>query len=106
MSSQMQWGNLKDATQWFAVLQTAKKTQAAVMTLAPGKSSGPKGNEHPSSEQVILVMEGEILAEIGDDKRTLRKGDFAIVPVGVPHRFTNHAESSATTFNVYGPPAY
>jgi mannose-6-phosphate isomerase-like protein (cupin superfamily) len=76
------------------------------MTLAPGKSSGPKGNEHPKSEQVLFVVEGEILAEIGEEQTMLRKGDAVIVPAGVAHRFVNHSGSSALTFNVYSPPAY
>lgn len=91
---------------FFKVMQTSKKMQTATMTLAPGKASAKFGNEHPRSEQVLLVLEGEILAEIGDEKTTLRKGDVAIVPPGVDHRFVNHAESPALTFNVYAPPAY
>lgn len=102
----MKASNIRDAKSWFQVLQTSRKSQIATMTLAPGKSSGPKGNEHPKSEQTLLVVEGEILAEIGDEKRSLRKGDAVIVPPGVSHRFTNHSGSPAVTFNVYAPPAY
>jgi len=102
----MKVSNLRDAKSWFEVLATSRKSQIATMTLAPGKSSGPKGNEHPKSEQVLLVVEGEILAEVGDEKQTLRKGDAVIVPAGAPHRFTNPFGSPAVTFNVYAPPAY
>ena len=102
----MKLSNLRDAGSWFAVLSTSAKSQTATMTLAPGKSSGPKGNEHPKSEQVLLVVEGEVYAEIGDEKATLRKGDSVIVPAGTPHRFVNHGGSPAVTFNVYAPPAY
>jgi mannose-6-phosphate isomerase-like protein (cupin superfamily) len=98
--------NIRDAKSWFQVLQTSRKSQIATMTLAPGKSSGPKGNEHPKSEQVLFVVEGEILAKLGDEKTMLRKGDAIIVPAGVAHRFTNHGGSAAVTFNVYAPPAY
>jgi mannose-6-phosphate isomerase-like protein (cupin superfamily) len=102
----MKTSNIRDAKSWFDVLQTSRKTQMATMTLAPGKSSGPKGNEHPRSEQVLFVVEGEVLAEIGDEKTTLRKGDCTIVPAGVDHRFVNHGGSPAITFNVYSPPVY
>lgn len=98
--------NLRDAKSWFEVLGTGRKCQFAVMTLAPGKSSGPKGNEHPKSEQVLFVVEGEVLAEVGDERRTLRKGDAVIVPAGAAHRFVNHGGSPALTFNAYAPPAY
>ncbi len=102
----MNVANARDSRAFFKVLQTSKKSQTATMTLAPGKSSGPKGNEHPQSEQVLLVLEGEVLAEIGKEKLTLRKGDVVIVPPRVPHRFVNKAASPAVTFNVYAPPAY
>lgn len=102
----MKASNIRDAKSWFQVLQTSRKSQIATMTLAPGKSSGPKGNEHPKSEQTLFVVEGEILAEIGKEKTTLRKGDAVIVRAGAAHQFTNHSGSPAVTFNVYSPPAY
>lgn len=46
------------------------------------------------------------MAEVGEEKTTLRKGDAVIVPAGAAHRFTNHSGSPALTFNVYCPPAY
>ncbi len=98
--------NIRDGGEWFRVLLTSKKSQVVTMTLAPGKSSGPKGNEHAKSEQVLFVVEGEVLAEIGQEKQTLRKGDVVIVPAGAAHRFVNHGASAALTLNVYAPPAY
>lgn len=102
----MQRSNIRDAKKWFDVLETASKSQVAVMKLSPGKASGPRGNEHPKSEQILLVLEGEIFAEIGEEKTTLRKGDIVIVPTDTDHRFTNLSESDALTFSVYAPPAY
>jgi mannose-6-phosphate isomerase-like protein (cupin superfamily) len=92
---------------WFEVLQTADGLQTAIMVLDPGGGeSGEKGNEHPHSEQVLLVVDGEVEAEIGDERRTLRPGDAVVVPRGVPHRFSNASDRPARTFNVYQPPAY
>ncbi len=90
----------------FSVLQTSDTSQTAVMTLEPGEWSGDKANEHPDSEPVLLVLEGEVVAEIGDDRSTLAKGDAVIVPRGVKHRFGNQSGDKAVTFNVYAPPAY
>ena len=53
-----------------------------------------------------MVVEGEVYAEIGDEKATLRKGDIVTVPAGVLHRFVNHGGSDALTVNVYSPAAY
>ncbi|MDQ6825593.1 MAG: cupin domain-containing protein [Candidatus Eremiobacteraeota bacterium] len=52
------------------------------------------------------MVEGEVVAEIGDECKTLREGDVVIVPAGVAHRFSNASNRDALTFNVYGPPAY
>ncbi len=102
----MQKHNANSRRDFFAVLETAKQTQAAVMTLQPGQESGEKGNEHAQSDQVLYVIAGEIEAEIGEERATLRAGDVVIVPAGAPHRFRNGGKTPAQTLNVYAPPAY
>jgi mannose-6-phosphate isomerase-like protein (cupin superfamily) len=98
--------NLHAAQEWFEVLQTTDRSQTAVMNLAPGDSSGDDPESHPGSDQILLVVEGEVMAEIAEEKAKLRKGDVGIVPAGTPHRFANDSEKSASTFSVYAPPAY
>lgn len=96
----------RTARKFFKVLQTSTKTQVAMMTLKPGESSGPKGNDHPKSEQVVYVVEGELIAEIRSETRTLQAGDCVTVPRRASHRFVNHGKRPVVTFNVYAPPAY
>jgi mannose-6-phosphate isomerase-like protein (cupin superfamily) len=76
------------------------------MTLAPGKSSGERAEAHEDSDQVLLILEGELVGEVGDEYLSLKKGDMIIMPSGMKHRFTNRSEKRAVTFNVYSPPAY
>jgi mannose-6-phosphate isomerase-like protein (cupin superfamily) len=90
----------------FSVVETAQASQTAWMTLAPGEGSGPKENEHPRSEQVLYLVEGELSAEIGGRSFTMHAGDSVIVRRDMPHRFVNNASRPAVTFNVYTPPAY
>ncbi|HZZ64157.1 MAG TPA: cupin domain-containing protein [Candidatus Baltobacteraceae bacterium] len=90
----------------FSVIDTSEKSQTAWMTLAPGEGSGPKENEHASSEQVLYVVEGELHAEVGERQFRLGAGESVIVRKGVAHRFENRSKRSAITFNVYCPPAY
>lgn len=71
-----------------------------------GEESGPKKNEHATSEQVLYVIEGEVVAETGERTFTMRAGDATIVRRGVRHRFSNRTSRPALTFNVYAPPAY
>ncbi len=101
----MELANINDATEWFEVLQTSDKSQTAIMTLESGKSSGAKEG-HKNSDQVLLLLEGELEGEIGDEKATLKKGDVLLIPAGVKHRFTNRSDELAVTFNVYAPPEY
>jgi mannose-6-phosphate isomerase-like protein (cupin superfamily) len=98
--------NLHDAESWFQVLHTTKQSQSAVMTLKPNGESSEVLNTHEKSDQVVLVLEGEIKAEVGKVKRMLKKGDTCIIPAGTPHRLTNPGREQAVTFSVYAPPEY
>jgi mannose-6-phosphate isomerase-like protein (cupin superfamily) len=101
----MDVANIKDAKEWFEVLQTSDKSQTAIMTLESGKSAGAKEG-HKNSDQVLLLLEGELGGEVGEEKATLKKGDVLLIPAGVKHRFTNGGTMPAVTFNVYAPPEY
>jgi mannose-6-phosphate isomerase-like protein (cupin superfamily) len=98
--------NIGEATAWFEVLQTTKRTQTAMMTLKSGRSSGSHKEGHRNSDQVLLVLEGELEGEIADDTIVLRKGDVIVIPAGIKHKFTNRASVDAVTFNTYSPPEY
>lgn len=98
--------NVNDTPSGFAVLENGRQLQTAVMILDSGEESGPLGNEHPASEQVLYVVEGLLEGEIGDKRFTMAAGDSVIVPNGAPHRFVNRSMDRAVTFNVYAPKAY
>jgi mannose-6-phosphate isomerase-like protein (cupin superfamily) len=102
----MKKANIGEANSWFDVLLTTDRTQAAVMRLDAGGVSSESLNTHPKSDQVLLVLEGVVQAEIGSEKAELRRGDVVVVPAGTPHRFRSGGSAQALTFNVYGPPAY
>ena len=76
------------------------------MVLTKGGQSSEEMNVHQSSDQVLLVVEGKLEAEIGGQKRIMVKGDSCIVLAGTPHRFENCGDNRAVTFNVYSPPEY
>ncbi|MGH8100077.1 MAG: cupin domain-containing protein [Chthoniobacterales bacterium] len=102
----MKIAKIDHATHWFEVLQTGERTQIGMMTLAPGDSSGEKAEAHDKSDQVLLVLDGKLAGEVGDEWSVFEKGDVIIIPAGLKHRFTNPGKARATTFNVYSPPAY
>jgi mannose-6-phosphate isomerase-like protein (cupin superfamily) len=98
--------NIGKAREWFEVLQTSERSQTAMMTLEPGDATGARAEAHEKSDQVLLMLDGELTGEVGDQHPNLKKGDVIIVPAGVKHRFMNRAAKPAVTFNVYSPPAY
>ena len=98
--------NIKEAKGWFDVLQTSKRCQTAMMAIAPGNSSGEKTEAHEKSDQVLLILEGELIGEVGEEHLSLRKDEVIVIPAGVKHRFTNRSRKRTVTFNVYSPPAY
>ena len=102
----MDVSNIQEATDWFEVLQTTERSQTAMMTLQPGDETGATAEAHEKSDQVLLMLDGELNGEVGEDRPRLKKGDTIVIPAGTKHRFTNRGSKSAVTFNVYSPPAY
>ena len=104
--NRMKLANISEAKEWFEVLQTTKRAQTAMMTLGAGEASGSKAEGHKGSDQVLLLLEGELTGVVGGEKICLTKGDVIIIPAGVKHRFKNESDADAVTFNVYAPPEY
>ena len=77
-----------------------------MMTLEPGKATGDKAEAHDKSDQVLLMLEGELSGEVGSERPQLKRGDVVVIPAGTKHRFINRGDQPAVTFNVYSPPAY
>lgn len=98
--------NVRDVKSWFEVLQTTERTQTAMMTLKPGKSSGSRPEGHERSDQVLLVLRGEVEGEISGRTVKLGEGDVIVIPAGTKHKFSNHGSIDAVTFNTYSPPEY
>ena len=102
----MELSNINEATEWFEVLQTSKRSQTAMMTLLPGRATGKKAEAHKKSDQVLLMLSGKLFGKVGRKRVSLEKGDVLLIPAGTPHRFNNPGRKAATTFNVYSPPEY
>jgi mannose-6-phosphate isomerase-like protein (cupin superfamily) len=98
--------NIYRVSEWFKVLQTTPRTQTAVMKLGQGQATGGEPEAHEKSDQVILLIAGELSAQIDGKRCRMKPGDVLIIPPRVKHRFTNSGEEPAITFNVYSPPEY
>ncbi len=95
--------SLHAANEWFSAIESSNNGRTAVTHLLPGEQSVNRAAAYPESDQVLLVLEGEVLAEIADETARLRQGDVVIVPAGIDHRFVNNTLEPARTLSVYAP---
>jgi mannose-6-phosphate isomerase-like protein (cupin superfamily) len=98
--------NVYESSEEFHLLETTGRTQTATMTLGPGKATSDRFEAHPHSDQTVLVLEGELIAEVGGERSKVMTGQSVIVPAAVKHRFVNEGENTAFAFTIYAPPAY
>src|SRR5258708_35086323 len=95
----MNMSNINLATEWFEVLQTTERSQTAVMRLDPGQSTGEHAESHDKSEQLLLLLEGRLMAEIGGKKFAMDVCDLLnLAPRGEP-KFYKPTEPKPGTVN-------
>jgi len=91
----------------FKILQTTPRVQTAVMRLNAGEASGPEKETHKGSDQIVLVLEGDLVAQLeGEEDRSLPPGSSLIIPAGTPHRLVNRGKTEVRVYTCYAPPAY
>lgn len=90
----------------FEVLTQGKNLQLANMVLAPGATSGEYGNEHPDSDQLVIVTQGQGEARVEEEIVALSVGDVLLIVAGEKHQVRNTSESPFVSLNIYAPPAY
>jgi quercetin dioxygenase-like cupin family protein len=65
----------------------------------PGKRVPRHSHEH--TEQVMVILDGEVTMTIEDETRTLRAGDTVVVNRGLEHEL--HSESGCTFIEALAP---
>jgi mannose-6-phosphate isomerase-like protein (cupin superfamily) len=76
------------------------------MKLAPGQASGDDPEAHKTSDQVLLLIEGELAAEIAGVRSRMKAGDVVVISPRTKHKFSNPGDVPAVAFSVYSPPEY
>jgi mannose-6-phosphate isomerase-like protein (cupin superfamily) len=102
----MNVADIRQSSDEFHLLETTGRSQTATMTLTPSAATSSTLEAHPHSDQVVLVLEGEVTAEVGGERTTLKRDQSIIIPAAVKHRFVNEGRETVFAFTVYGPPAY
>lgn len=76
-----------------------EQTATVYFELEPGDTLG---RHTDSAEELLLILEGEVEAEVGGEKGALSKGEIALVPKMVPHNLVNIGNTKARVLGVFG----
>jgi len=74
-------------------------TATVYFELEPGDTLG---RHTDSAEELLLVLEGDVEAEIGGETEKLAGGEIAHVPRMVPHNMTNTGSGRARILGIFG----
>jgi quercetin dioxygenase-like cupin family protein len=72
--------------------ETSGTRTVAEVTLAP-RGSVPLHYHHEFSEY-YEVLEGELKMQVGKEIKTLRKGDYVLIPIKTVHRYLNQTDQA------------
>jgi len=64
---------------------------------------GPPVHIHPHQEEWFYVMEGEVLFQVGESRRTLRSGESLLGPRGIAHGFVGVGAKPAQMLIAFSP---
>lgn len=90
----------------FSVIPGNARSQAAVMVLPVGGSTGGPENRHGASDQWLYVAAGEGSATIDGQVHVLRPGTLLLIERGETHEIRNEGSEPLQTLSFYVPPAY
>jgi transcriptional regulator with XRE-family HTH domain len=72
----------------------------------PGGSTGDEPYTHGDSEELLLVIEGQVHVQLGTEVYDLRAGDSVHYRSSTPHRVSNPGDDAAEVLFVISPPSY
>ena len=76
-----------------------KQSATVYVELEPNKELGTHTD---SAEELLLVLEGNIEALVGDEQSEASKGQLILVPKMVPHNFRNIGTGKAKVLGFFG----
>ncbi|MFF2494972.1 helix-turn-helix domain-containing protein [Agromyces sp. NPDC058064] len=91
-------------TKWFLTEPPFGHVEMYAVAIEPGGSTGPERYHHGDAEEVLLVLAGEVLVELDEERYELGAGDTIVYPSSVPHRVSNPADRTAELVWLNSPP--
>ena len=80
--------------------------QVIVGELDRGGSTGDEPYTHGDSEELLVVLEGRVHLQLGDDVFELSTGDSIDYRSSTSHRLTNAGDDTAEVMWIISPPSY
>lgn len=68
-----------------------------------GPNAGPPLHVHDAEDEALLVLEGELTVQLGDQRHIVGTGGFVWMPRGVPHAFANLGTVEARALGINTP---
>lgn len=72
------------------------------LSIPPGPGVTPL-HVHHRNDEAILVIEGEVTVQLGDERHVLAPGEFVNAPSGLPHTYRNTGDGPARAIFVMSP---
>ena len=76
-----------------------QNTATVYFELNPGDTLG---RHTDSAEEILVILEGSVEAEIDGEKGALSEGEIVLVPKMAPHNLTNTGNGKARVLGVFG----
>jgi transcriptional regulator with XRE-family HTH domain len=83
-----------------------KNFEVFVGEMPPGGTTGEEQYVHGQSEELLVVLAGEVMLQLGDDKHRLQAGDSIDYFSSTPHRLVNCGQRWAEVIWIVSPPSY
>jgi transcriptional regulator with XRE-family HTH domain len=80
--------------------------EVVVARFEAGGSTGDEPYTHGDSEELLLVVEGEVHVQLGTEVHELGAGDSVQYQSSTPHRVSNPGHETAEVMFVISPPSY
>lgn len=98
--------------EWYFRHSTELPTSVMLYHLEPGAEEGehlhlegdPASCSVVSEDEMYIVVSGEVMVTVGEERAVLRPGDAVYVPEGVPHGAKNESAEPAELILLFGPP--
>lgn len=98
--------------EWYFREATALQANVMLYHLEPGAAEGEhfhlEGDDAScstySSDEMYVVVTGEVVVTLADERIVLGPGDAAYAPAGLPHGVKNESDAPAELVLIFGPP--